>query len=186
MKEQLKEIGARLNDIREIKGFSVDEVAKKLGITPEEYVSYENGEKDFSFGFMTNVASIFEIDVINLLSGHSPKLKDCAIVRRGHEFYVKREGAYDYKHLAYTFVGKKIEPLFVESVDYGDASGITELQSHEGQEFNFVLSGKMLIKVGDVSYELGKGDSIYFNSKIPHGIKVLGDKPAKYLAIVIK
>ena len=61
-----------------------------------------------------------------------------------------------------------------------------KLHSHEGQEFNFVLSGVMLFKIGNMSYELTKGDSVYFNSKIPHGIKVVGDKPVKFLAVVMK
>ncbi len=183
MKEQLKEIGERLSGLREIKGFSEQEVADKMGMSLEEYQAYERGEKDFSFGLMFNLASMFEVDVINLLNGHSPNLVDCAIVRKGHEFYVKREGAYDYKHLAYTFKNKKVDPLFVVQVAKEEE---VEIHSHEGQEFNFVLSGSMQLIIGDMVYDLNKGDSAYFNSKIPHGIKVIGDKPVKYLAIVIK
>ena len=183
MKEHLREIGERLAELREIQGYSQEQVAEKMGISLEEYQSYENGDKDFSFGFMFNLASLFEVDVINLLNGHSPKLVDCSVVRNGHEIYVKREGAYDYKHLAYTFKGRKSEPLFVVSVAKDDN---VELHSHEGQEFNFVLSGAMQLIIGDITYDLQKGDSAYFNSKIPHGIKALGDKPVKYLAVVIK
>lgn len=183
MKEQLKEMGQRLAELREINEVSAKELAAKLGLTEEEYLAYEAGEKDFSFSFMFNVASIFGVDVFNLLSGNSPKLSDCAVVRKGQEFFIKKEGAYDYKHLAYTFKNKKAEPFFVVSMP-GEEDN--DLHSHEGQEFNFVLSGKMLFKIGDISYELDKGDSVYFNSGLPHGIKVLGDKPVKFLAVVIK
>ncbi len=183
MKEQLIEMGLRLADLRETKDVSQEEIAERLNIPLEEYQAYENGERDFSFSFMYNVATILEVDVFNLLSGTSPKLNDCAVVRRGHEFYIKKEGAYDYKHLAYTFKNKKAEPFFV-SCEPGEED--KELHSHEGQEFNFILSGKMLFKIGSMSYELNKGDSVYFNSKIPHGIKVLGDTPVKFLAFVMK
>ena len=44
----------------------------------------------------------------------------------------------------------------------------------------------MLFKIGDLTYTLDKGDSVYFNSALPHGIKVLGDKPVKFLAVVMK
>lgn len=183
MEEQLKEMGQRLAGLREIKGFSQEEVAKNLNISLEEYVAFEEGKKDFSFSFMYNVASMFEVDVFNLLSGNSPTLTDCAVVRKGHEFFIKKEGEYDYKHLAYTFKDKKAEPFFVVSMS-GKEDG--KLHTHSGQEFNFVLAGRMEFKIGELSYELNKGDSVYFNANIPHGIKVLGDKPVKFIAVVIK
>lgn len=183
MKEQLKEIGLRLAELREIREMTQQQVADALGIPLEKYVSYENGEKDFSISFMYNVSKIFEVDVVNLLSGHSPNLTDCSVVRKGHEFYVKREGTYDYKHLAYTFKDKKAEPFFVE-IKPGD--GEDKVFSHEGQEFNFVLSGTMRLIIGNMVYDLNKGDSVYFNSKIPHGLKSIGDKPLKFIAVVIK
>ncbi len=183
MEEQLKEMGLRLAELREIKGFSQQQMADNLNMSLDEYAAYEEGKKDFSFSFMYNVASMFEVDVFNLLSGNSPTLTDCAIVRRGHEFFIKKEGEYDYKHLAYTFKDKKCEPFFVESMA-GKEDG--KLHSHMGQEFNFVLSGSMELKIGELSYELHKGDSVYFNANIPHAIKVLGEKPVKFLAVVIK
>lgn len=183
MEEQLIEMGHRLRELREINGLSEEQIAEKLGVTKEEYVAHEEGKRDFSFSFMFNVATIFGVDVFNLLSGKSPKLSDCAVVRNGREFFIKKEGAYDYKHLAFTFKNKKAEPFFVMSMP-GEEDEV--LHSHEGQEFNFVLSGKMRFRIGDISYDLDKGDSVYFNSKIKHGIKVLGDKPVKFLAVVIK
>ncbi len=183
LKEQLQEMGMRLADLREIKGFTQEEMAKNLNMALEEYAAYEDGERDFSFSFMYNVASMFEVDVFNLLSGNTPNLTDCAVVRKGHEFFIKKEGSYDYKHLAYTFKDKKAEPFFVMSMPSQEEE---DLHSHEGQEFNFVLSGNMELTIGGIKYELSKGDSVYFNSKIPHKIKVLGDKPVKFIAVVMK
>ena len=183
MEEQLKEMGQRLAELREVHEISAKELAAKLGMTEEEYLAHERGKRDFSFSFMFNVATIFGVDVFNLLSGNSPKLSDCAVVRKGHEFFIKKEGAYNYKHLAYTFKNKKAEPFFVECMPGEEDIG---MHSHTGQEFNFVLSGRMLFKIGKISYELDKGDSVYFNSGLSHGIKVLGDKPVKFLAVVMK
>lgn len=183
MEKQFKEMGERLAELRKIKGFSQKELAKNLNMSVAEYTAYEEGKRDFSFSFMYNVATLLEVDILNLISGSSPKLTDCSVVRKGHEFYIKKEGAYDYKHLAYTFKNKKAEPFFVESMPGEEDK---ELHSHEGQEFNFVLSGSMRLKIGELSYDLEKGDSVYFNSAIPHGIKVLGDKPVKFLAVVMR
>ena len=183
MEEQLLEMGMRLCELREVKGMSEEEIAEKLNMTVEEYLQYEDGKRDFSFSFMLSVSTILGIDVMNLLSGQTPKLSDCAMVRRGQEFFIKKEGAYDYKHLAYTFKNKKAEPFFVTCMPGEEDK---ELHTHEGQEFNFVLSGKMRLKIGNITYDLNKGDSVYFNSKIPHGIKVLGDEAVKFLAVVMK
>ena len=183
MMQQLKEMGERLAELRDINGFSQQEMADKLNMPLEDYVAHEKGEKDFSFGFMFTVASILGVDVFNLLAGKSPKLSDCAVVRKGQEFFIKKEDAYDYKHLAFTFKDKKAEPFFVMSMPGEEDS---KLHSHKGQEFNFVLSGCMEFRIGDISYTLNKGDSVYFNSQIPHGIKVIGEKPVKFLAVVMK
>ena len=183
MEEQLIEMGMRLSELREVKGMTKDEISKKLGMSVDEYEAYESGERDFSFSFMMSVATILGIDIMNLLSGQTPKLSDCAMVRKGQEFFIKKEGVYDYKHLAYTFKNKKAEPFFVTVAPKEEDK---EFHTHEGQEFNFVLSGSMRLKVGNVSYDLNKGDSVYFNSKIPHGIKVLGDEEVKFPAVVIK
>ncbi|MBQ6922262.1 MAG: cupin domain-containing protein [Clostridia bacterium] len=183
MEEQLIEMGMRLSDLREIKGLTKQEIAEKLEMSVTEYDEYENGKRDFSFSFMLSVATILGVDVMNLLSGQTPKLSDCAMVKKGQEFFIKKEGVYDYKHLAYTFKNKKAEPFFVTVEPHEEDK---DLHTHEGQEFNFVLSGSMRLTVGNITYDLNKGDSVYFNSKIPHGIKVLGDEPVKFLAVVMK
>ena len=61
MTEQLKEMGMRMADLREVMGYTAVEVAERLGITEEEYLAYESGEKDFSFSTMYNVAKIFNV-----------------------------------------------------------------------------------------------------------------------------
>lgn len=183
MEELLKEMGLRLQDLREINGLTREGLAYKLGISVEDYTAYENGERDFSFSFMFNVASLLGVDVFNLLSGNSPKLSDCAVVKKGQEFFIKKEGEYDYKHLAFTFKNKKSEPFLVTEMP---SEGEVEFHSHNSQEFNYVLSGKMRFFIGDLSYDLEEGDSVYFNSSIPHGTKVLGNAPVKFIAVVIK
>jgi quercetin dioxygenase-like cupin family protein len=183
MIEQLLEMGTRLTALREIKGFSPEDLSEKLDMTVEEYLAYEKGEKDFSFSFMYNVASILEVDVFNLMSGQSPKLSNCAIVRKGHGYHIKKDKEYEYKHLAYTFKDKKAEPFLVTVMPNLEEN--LEFHSHEGQEFNYVVSGKISFYIGDLFYELEKGDSVYFDSSIPHAERASGDKVAKFVAVVM-
>jgi quercetin dioxygenase-like cupin family protein len=71
-----------------------------------------------------------------------------------------------------------------------EASPETETKSlaintHPGQEFNYVLEGRLLISVGGHEMEMGPGDCIYYDSNEPHGMKALGAKRARFIAIVM-
>jgi quercetin dioxygenase-like cupin family protein len=61
-----------------------------------------------------------------------------------------------------------------------------ELHAHEGQEFNYVVKGSMVLYIGEISYLLEEGDSIYFDSGVPHAMKANNDMPCKFLAVVMK
>ncbi len=182
MTYQLKEIGQRLAALRDICDISAEEMAEKLDISLKEYLSYENGEADFSFSFIMNAAAILNVDVVDILSGVSPKLSSCTVVRKGKGLSVNRYEKYDYKHLAHTFRGAVATPLHV-TVKPDDETPV--MHEHPGQEFDYVLSGKMKFYLGEICYELGKGDSVYFDSSIPHAEKAVGKNNLEFLAIVL-
>ncbi|AHF10206.1 MULTISPECIES: cupin domain-containing protein [Dehalobacter] len=183
MTDQLKDMGARLLMLRESTGFTPERIAEILDVPVADYLQYETGEKDFSFSFLYNVAGILGVDVLDIISGESPKLSTCCVVRAGGGYEINRRKAYDYKHLAFTFRNKKAEPFMV-TVEPNNA--IPERHSHDGQEFNYLVSGSMDFFIGEMVYELGEGDSVYFDSSVPHAMKAHGDAPAKFLAIVMK
>jgi len=184
MTEQLKEIGARLGALREIFDISTEKMAQTMNISVDEYAAYERGQCDFSFSFLQNAANIFGVDVVDIISGESPKLTKCALVRNGEGFDIERRKAYDYKHLAFTFSNKKAEPFLV-TVEPKEGAALT-LHSHEGQEFDYMLSGKMEFHFDNIVYELNEGDSVYFDSGVPHAMKAIGGGAVKFLAVVIK
>jgi quercetin dioxygenase-like cupin family protein len=59
------------------------------------------------------------------------------------------------------------------------------LNTHPGQEFDYVLEGRLLVSVGGHEMELGPGDCIYYDSNESHGMKALGGKRARFLAVVL-
>ena len=183
MNDQIKDIGMRLAFLREEMEISTKEMAEKLEVDEATYVSYEMGENDFSFSFIYNAAEVLGVDVLDLISGSAPTLSMCCMVQSGKGYSIKREDEYDYKHLAYTFRNKKAEPFLV-TITPDDKPPV--MHGHEGQEFNYVISGKMMLYIGDISYELSEGDSVYFDSGVPHAEVALGDKEAKFIAVVVK
>ena len=185
MTDQLLEIGGRLKGLRNIMDIPAEKMAENMKLSIEEYIAYERGERDFSFSFLFNAANILGVDVVDIISGDTPKLTTCALVRRGEGYDITRRAAYDYKHLAFTFRKKKAEPFLV-TVEPNNKNEKITLNSHEGQEFNYMLSGKMEFHLDSMIYELNEGDSVYYDSGVPHAMKAVGSQPAKFIAIVMK
>ncbi len=185
MTEQLVEIGKRLYALRDSVDMSKEEMAGKMEVGVEEYEAYEEGKKDFSFSFLYNAAGILGVDVLDLISGESPKLSKCTIIRKGKGYDIVRRKAYDYKHLAFTFRNKKAEPFLVTVEPKPEGTELVK-HAHAGQEFNYMLTGSLRFYLGEDVYELKEGDSSYFDSGIHHAMETVGDEPATMIAIVMK
>ena len=184
MTEQLREIGLRLSALRKIAELSPEKFCELAGVGVAELAAYEKGEKDFSFSFLYNAARILGVDVIDLMSGDSPHLSDWCIVRKGGGYAIDRRTAYKYNHLAFTFRDKKAEPFLV-TVEPTAGDAAPTLHSHDGQEFNWMVSGRMRFYIAEMEYLLEPGDSVYFNSSKPHAMKALDGDKAQFIAVVM-
>ncbi len=183
MTNQIAEIAERIRALREIENFSQGEAADFCRLSLEEYQIYEAGGRDFPFSFLTTIAQFLKVDVVDLIQGDSPKLSTCCMVKRGKGLDIERRKAYDYKHLAFTFKDKLAEPLLVTVKPSGEEA--LTLNYHPGQEFVYLLEGEMLFQIGEISYQLSPGDSVYFNSAIPHGMKAKDNQTCQFLAVVV-
>lgn len=183
MKENVKEIAFRVRVLREIEGVSAETLAKELGFDPVEYNAWESGDKDFPIGTLVEVASRFNVDLSELLSGVGSKLKTRCVTLAGQAPEVSRRPMYAYWNLAYNFHKKKAEPFLVEASAETENKPLS-LNTHPGQEFNYVLEGRLLVSIGGVETELGPGDCVYYDSSEMHGMKALGGKAARFLALV--
>jgi quercetin dioxygenase-like cupin family protein/DNA-binding XRE family transcriptional regulator len=184
MTEEVREITARVRVLREIEEISGETLAKELGFDPKEYNSWESGEADFPIGALVEIAARFKVDLPELISGKTPKLKTFCFTRADEAPEVSRRPMYAYWNLAYNFHRKKCEPFLVEANPETENKPIS-LNTHPGQEFDYVLEGRLLISVGGHEMEMGPGDSIYYDSHEPHGMKALGGKRARFLAVVL-
>lgn len=184
MSDMLKEIAQRIKALRTMEDVSPEEMAEKCDVSLEEYLDYEAGNRDFSFSFIYNVANMLGVDVVDLLTGDSPKLSTATVVRKGQGLKINRREAYDYRYLAATFRDKLGEPFLV-TVEPAPESEKPTLHAHSGQEFNYMLEGTMALYIGEVIYVLEEGDSIYFNSEHPHAMRAMNGKSAKFLAVVM-
>ena len=106
------------------------------------------------------------------------------LTRRGQGLKFNRRQQYEYHHLAYNFRDKLAEPSIVTVRE--DAPGTQkQAHSHEGQEFDYVLEGTLKIVLGGNELYLQPGDSLYYDSSLPHVMyAVEGD--CRFIAVVIK
>lgn len=183
MSEQVKQIAMRITDLREISDYTVAQMADMCGVSEDEYARYESGETDIPISFLLKLNEIFHVDMTELLTGEAPRLNVYSVTRAGKGVDIQRRDQYIYKNLGYNFVHRKIEPLFVTIPV--DTNKKLEPNSHEGQEFDYILSGTMKIVVAGHEVILRPGDSIYYNSRAPHAMTCAGDEPVNFLAMVI-
>ena len=184
MSEQIKMIAQRFKALREISDFSIAEISNKLSITPELYTQYESGNVEIPVSLLYEIANIYHVELAEILTGDSPKLHIYSLVRRDKGYAVDRRKEYKYQNLAYNFVNKHMEPFMVTVPVTGDDEEI-HLNTHPGQEMNYVIEGSLKVIIDKKELIVNEGDTLYFDSTYPHGMKALNHKPAKFFAIIL-
>jgi transcriptional regulator with XRE-family HTH domain len=184
MSEQIREIGSRMRELREIAGVSLEMLANEFNIPAEIYTDYENGARDIPVSLLYRIALKFNVDLTEILTGEAPRLHSYCLVRKGRGVSVERRSQYKYQSLAYNFLHKKAEPFLVTALPDLDES-TPQLNSHAGQEFIYLIEGNLKAFVGKYELELNEGDSLFFDAIQDHAVKTLGGNPAKFLAIII-
>ncbi|MBQ8524406.1 MAG: AMP-binding protein [Clostridia bacterium] len=183
---KLRDVAVRIREMRDICGFTEAEMAEKTEVTLEEYRQYEAGMLDFPFTFIHKCSLAFDIGITDLLEGKSAHLKSYTVTRKGKGQETAKEEGISIQNLAPLFRGKIAEPYWVR-YEYKP-----ELQNkpistvkHSGQEFDFVMSGRLKIRIGDNIEYLEAGDSIYYNSSTPHGMIAVDGEDCLFVAVVL-
>ncbi len=182
----IMEVALRIKDLREILEITEADAARATNTTLEVYRSYERGELDFSFTFIYKCAHLFGVDVTDILKGTSPTLSEYSVTRRGGGLPIARRKGFAYNNLAPLFKDKIAEPFHV-TAKYSEAEQALpiRLSSHKGQEFNVILSGELLVSLDGRIEHLYAGDSVYYDSSMPHGMIATGGKDCEFIAIVM-
>ena len=175
MSEQIKAIASRLRALREIMDISEEEMAQTLSVDVQTYRAYENGEH--------GCANKLGVDIIDLLTGDTPRLTSFSHVKKGEGLNIERNKEYKYQHLAFFFRNKRAEPFLVR-VDPGEKE--MHLNTHDGQEFDYVLSGSMQMEIDGQRFIAEAGDAVYYDPQKPHGMVAVGNEPCEFLAIIVK
>ncbi len=182
----LAEVARRIREMREIDGVSAAEMARKTEVSIDDYLDYESGVKDFPFSFIHKCALVFGIGITDLLEGKSAHLSSYTITRKGEGQQTAKENGIEIRSLAPLFRQKIAEPYWVK-YDYDESlqDKPISLSRHSGQEFDYVMSGRLKVQIGDHVEYLSEGDSIYYNSATPHGMIAVDGRECLFVAVVL-
>ena len=184
--DKLMDVALRIKEMREIIGLSEEEMAQKTEVSLEEYKNYEAAKADFPFSFIHKCSIAFGIGISDILEGKSAHLSSYTVTRKGKGQETAKEDGIEIQNLAPMFTKKIGEPYWVHyeySADLQDKP--IHLAKHSGQEFDFVINGRLKVQIGDNIEYLSEGDSIFYNSSTPHGMIAVDGRDCYFIAVVL-
>jgi transcriptional regulator with XRE-family HTH domain len=199
------DLGARLRAERLRQGMSLREMARRLGVSASALSQIETGKAQPSVGKLFDIVNLLNTSLDGLLVGETrrqpvpapaPDGRDGGVtVRFGAEgfFSFQRSGEHETLELESGVHWRRLTAGSLQGVEFLHvtyAPGASSAREdafirHAGQEFGYLLSGRLVVDVGFESYELGPGDSISFPATTPHRLSNRGSEPAHALWCVL-
>ena len=179
-------VGERVREVREKRGLSLEDVSQRTDIETSLLGEIEEGTVAPPLGTVIKLAKALEMKMGYFISGEEDR--PYTIVRADDRKVISRYDSETGKHYGYEYMSlaphkkdRHMEPFLVtlEPVDTEE-----ERSTHDGQEFIFVLDGGMEVRLGEEIHVLKPGDSIYYDSTVPHLVKCHGDEVTKILAVL--
>ena len=186
VQNDLMEVALRIRELREISGYTQEEMAEKTEVRIDQYYAYESGRLDLPFSFIHKCALVFNVGMSDLLEGQSARLSSYSVTRKGRGQNAVHEDGISIQNMAPLFAHKLAEPYYVRyEYDEKLQDQPIHLTRHSGQEFDFIISGRLKVQIGEKIEYLSEGDSIYYNSSTPHGMIAVDGRDCLFVAIVI-
>ena len=183
-----KIVGEKIKSLRENRNISMEELAQRSGLAVEQVERIENNIDLPSLAPLIKIARVLGVRLGTFLddqdetgpavcrraeSGDTISFSNNAIQSRRHM---------EYHSLAKSKADRHMDPFIID-VDATEDQDFV-LSSHEGEEFIYVLRGRMEISYGKNTYLLEEGDSIYYDSIVPHHVHGYQGEAAQILAVV--
>jgi quercetin dioxygenase-like cupin family protein len=169
-------IGTKIKKARTGKKFTLDRVANETGFSTEYLKEVEKGKVMPPVGAILQIARALEIDSGSLLREPESKLQSRI------KAHTKRTDNYAYTTLTPGAENKHLKAFRVIVEAQQDHKGVD--YHHEGEEFVYVLAGKIEVAVGEHINILEAGDSLHFNSGIRHKLKSVSDEAAELIVVI--
>lgn len=170
MVDDVRQVGARLRAYRHSRGWTLDELAERAGMSTSTLSRLESGKRQASLELLVPLTRQLGIGLDDLVS---PPVRDPR-VRRPE---IRRDG------IVITPLAPEGAQVNTCKVAYPPAAVAPEPRVHEGYEWLYVLSGRLRLVLGDQVLVLTRGEAAEFDTRIPHSLSAAGSRPAEVLSI---
>lgn len=178
----MKRLGERIKRKRENLNLRLGELAKKVGVSPSAMSQIEKAKAFPSIVTLKSIADNLYTSVGELI-GENEILTNNPLVKFSQKSFVeKNESGTSLYLLSNHGNGKQMDTFLMELEKGAHSDGI--MKNHPGQEFCFVLKGKIRFNIDDKIYLLEENDSFYFNSARPHEALNLSENTSQIIWIV--
>ena len=183
-----EDFAKKIKDIRNRQNMSIEELSQRSGVKQEILEAMEAGDVIPSLTPLTKMARALGVRLGTFLDD-TPELGP--VITRGGKtenslFFSGREDVTNSTNLEFHSLGagkidRNIDPFLI---DIKFESGDKELSSHEGEEFIYVLEGEIELIYGKDTFQVSVGDTIFYDSAVPHHLHATGNNDAKILAVL--
>jgi transcriptional regulator with XRE-family HTH domain len=181
-------LGNKIRNLRKLRALTLQEVSNLTGLSKPLLSQIENNIAAPPIATLIKISTALGVKINHFFRDHD--MGDRIVVVKKQErysvkklFHHKNESTvgYRWESLAYPMVGKQMEPFIVEIEPRKEEALL--YNDHKGEEFHFVLEGTLEFRSAEQIHVLEKGDSIYFDSSIPHALRGINGM-AKALIII--
>jgi mannose-6-phosphate isomerase-like protein (cupin superfamily) len=169
-------IGGKIKKVRVEKKVPLERIANETGFSIAYLKAVEAGKAIPAVGAILQIARALEIDSASLLKEPGSNLE------RRIKAHTKRTENYAYTTLTPGAENKHLKAFLVVIEAQQEHKGVDYV--HEGEEFDYVLSGRVQVTVGHHVNTLAAGDCLHFNSGIPHKLRSISNERAEILVVI--
>ena len=180
-------IGKKIRDLRKKAGLVLQDLSNRTGLSKALLSQIEKEVVSPPIATLLKISKALGVN-ISFFFQNDDSEKRVTLVRSNESkvidsrYFGREESGYYYEALAYKKSKKYMEPFLVE-FKRKRAEKLSYF-SHEGEEFIYLLEGTLEFRTETEQYVLYPGDSLYFESSIPHAYRAMGRRNAKALTVV--
>ena len=181
-------LGNKIRNLRKHRAMTLQEVSDFTGLSKPLLSQIENNIAAPPIATLIKISTALGVKISHFFQDQNMEDR-VVVVRKDQRYSVKKlfhhknetRIGYRWESLAYPMVGKQMEPFVVE-IEPREEQDLV-FNDHKGEEFHFILKGIVEFRSAEQVHRLKKGDSIYFDSSIPHALRGI-DGVAKSLIVI--
>jgi transcriptional regulator with XRE-family HTH domain len=178
IQDQLAAFGVNLKELRREKGWTLEDLAERSGLSGAFLSRLESGDRQASISAVLTLSQVFGLSLAEMFETQVA-LDPCLVVRKSD---AEAREAYGLSYVPLSRAGHHFNLRPIRVTVSPDRTG-SEHYRHEGEEWIYVLSGQLTLSLAGETYDLSAGDAIHFDSRLPHRVMARGRKAVEILLV---